>query len=178
MVGNGLQLRFLCRSTANQTLRGARRHRGMVVPWVWGTAKQGPHPHSAPSRMALSNGVKGVLSVACFPRGAFLLWVGIFSSFLGVAGVQTWELDVVGGDGDDAAVSCTWLSPTKLLRVQWPLTAERSIPIITGSILARWNAARGAQSGAHHQHLAPGRESASSQLCGARHRCICFPSIS
>lgn len=138
---------------SDQTLRRAQLHQGMVVPWVWGTARQGPRPHSAHSRMALSNGVKGVLHVACFPWGAFLFWVGIFWSFLGVAGVQTRELEVAVGGGDDATVSRTWLSPTSCCGSCCPLQQGEASP---WSILARPNVTRGAMSSAHLQHLAPG----------------------
>lgn len=104
---------------------------------------------------------------------AFSLWVGIFLLFLGVAGVQT--PDMAAGDGDDAVVSCTWLSPTSCFGPSCPLQQREASP---WSILARSKVARGAPSGAHHQRLSPGWESASSQLCGARHGHISFPSIS
>lgn len=76
--------------------------------------------------------------MACFPSGTFLfwlafsLWVGIFSSFLGVAGVQTWELDVVVGDGDDDAVSRMWLSPTSLFGDGCPLQQREASPLSLG----------------------------------------------
>lgn len=104
----------------------------MAVPWVWRTAKQGPRPYLAPSRMALSNGVKGMLSVACFPSGTFLLRAGIFLSFLGVPGMQTWELDVAVGDGEDAAVPHTWLSPTSCFGARCPLQQREASPLSLG----------------------------------------------